>query len=148
MKAINNLPGYWIQMLSLRTTGNAEGEDDHYTQPGVFWREVLIDAEKISLVNNIVGSMKGITGPKRDTIINLQLCRFFCADIELGMAIAEWTRSRPFWSNAKIKIKLISLSIYLLVYGLMVAVLFSRGGFFNCIFDAPALPQLYHYPIL
>lgn len=33
--------------------------------------------------------MKGITGPKKDEIINRQLCHFFRADIGLGMAIAQ-----------------------------------------------------------
>jgi catalase len=38
---------------------------------------------------NIVGSMKGITGPKKDEIINRQLCHFFRANIELGMKVAS-----------------------------------------------------------
>jgi catalase len=33
--------------------------------------------------------MMGISGPKRMQIINLQLCHFFRADIQLGMAIAK-----------------------------------------------------------
>jgi len=33
--------------------------------------------------------MSGITGPKRDLIINRQLCHFFCADVKLGMGVAE-----------------------------------------------------------
>ncbi|MEI9943431.1 MAG: catalase [Chitinophagaceae bacterium] len=39
---------------------NAEGENDHYTQPGIIWREVLDDEEKKNQVSNIVGAMKGI----------------------------------------------------------------------------------------
>ncbi|NJO25545.1 MAG: hypothetical protein HC867_06955, partial [Bacteroidia bacterium] len=35
-----------------------------------------------------VGAMKGISGPKKDEIINRQLCHFFRADIGLGMAVA------------------------------------------------------------
>lgn len=68
---------------------NAEGENDHYSQPGIFYREVLSEEDKKSLVNNIVGAMSGITGPKRGDIINRQLCHFFRADIGLGMAIAQ-----------------------------------------------------------
>lgn len=68
---------------------NAEGENDHYTQPGIFWREVLSEQDKKNLVNNIVGAMKGIDGPKKGEIINRQLCHFFRADIGLGMAIAQ-----------------------------------------------------------
>lgn len=68
---------------------NGEGENDHYTQPGIFWREVLSDQDKKNLVSNIVGAMKGIDGPKKGEIINRQLCHFFRADIGLGMAIAQ-----------------------------------------------------------
>lgn len=67
---------------------NAEGENDHFSQPGIFYREVLNDYDKKNLVNNIVGAMKGISGPKKSEIINRQLCHFFRADIGLGMAIA------------------------------------------------------------
>ncbi len=67
---------------------NAEGENDHYTQPGIFYREVLSEQDKKNLVSNIVGAMKGIDGPKKADIINRQLCHFFRADINLGMAIA------------------------------------------------------------
>lgn len=68
---------------------NANGENDHYTQPGIFYREVLNAQDKKNLVNNIVGAMKGIDGPKKAEIINRQLCHFFRADIGLGMAIAQ-----------------------------------------------------------
>src|SRR5690606_32306230 len=55
---------------------NAPGEDDHYTQPGIFYREVLNDEEKTDLVDNIVGGMNGIDHVKRDDIIMRQLCHF------------------------------------------------------------------------
>ncbi len=67
---------------------NAPGEDDHYSQPGIFYRKVLSQQDKNNLVSNIVGSMKGISSLKKDEIINRQLCHFFRADIGLGMAIA------------------------------------------------------------
>jgi len=67
---------------------NAEGENDHYTQPGNLFR--LMDAEaKQNTINNIVGAMSGIYGPKREEIINRQLCHWFRADIALGMGIAQ-----------------------------------------------------------
>ena len=47
------------------------------------------DADRNNLINNIVGAMSGISGPKREKIINLQLCHWFRADIGLGMAIAS-----------------------------------------------------------
>ncbi len=68
---------------------NGEGENDHYTQPGIFYREVLSEQDKKNLVSNIVGAMKGIDGPKKAEIVNRQLCHFFRADIGLGMAIAQ-----------------------------------------------------------
>ena len=33
--------------------------------------------------------MKGIVGDKKDEIINRQLCHFFRADIQSGMAVAK-----------------------------------------------------------
>ncbi|TCC88529.1 catalase [Pedobacter frigiditerrae] len=68
---------------------NAPGEDDHFTQPGLFFRDVLTDIEKLSLIGNIVDSMKGIAGDLKETIINRQLCHFFRADLNLGIAIAN-----------------------------------------------------------
>lgn len=68
---------------------NGAGENDHFTQPGIFYRNVLNAQDKKNLVNNIVGAMKGIEGPKKSDIINRQLCHFFRADIGLGMAVAQ-----------------------------------------------------------
>ncbi|HLF63106.1 MAG TPA: catalase-related domain-containing protein, partial [Saprospiraceae bacterium] len=42
-----------------------------------------------NLVSNIVGAMSGISGPKKDLIINRQLCHFFRADARLGAAVAK-----------------------------------------------------------
>lgn len=86
---------YKLQPLELETNvadhydRNAGVENDHFSQPGIFFREVLSDYDKTNLVRNVVGSMKGITGPKKFEIINRQLCHFFRADIGLGMAIAS-----------------------------------------------------------
>ena len=67
---------------------NAEGENDHYTQPGNLYRLMSSD-DKQELIKNIVGAMSGIEGPKRELIINRQLCHWFRADIGLGMAVAK-----------------------------------------------------------
>ncbi|MES2730127.1 MAG: catalase [Bacteroidota bacterium] len=67
---------------------NAEGENDHYTQPGNLYR-LMTDEAKRNTVHNIVGAMSGVAGPKRNEIINRQLCHWFRADIGLGMAIAK-----------------------------------------------------------
>lgn len=61
---------------------------DHYTQPGNLYRKAMNDQDRKNLVSNIVGAMSGISGPKKDEIIQRQLCHFFRADIQLGMAIA------------------------------------------------------------
>ena len=63
-------------------------DDDHYTQPGLLFTKAMNDYDRHNLVANIVGSMSGITGPKRELIINRQLCHFFRADARLGMGVA------------------------------------------------------------
>jgi len=45
--------------------------------------------EKQELIKNIAGAMSGIEGPKRELIVNRQLCHWFRADIGLGMAVAK-----------------------------------------------------------
>jgi catalase len=65
-----------------------EGENDHYTQPGNLFRLMTPEAKK-NTIQNIMGAMSGIEGPKKDEIINRQLCHWFRADIQLGMAIAQ-----------------------------------------------------------
>ena len=66
-----------------------EGDNDHYTQAGDLYRKALSPLDRVNLVNNIVASMSGINGPKKAHIVNLQLCHFFRADIQLGMAVAK-----------------------------------------------------------
>jgi catalase len=68
---------------------NGANDNDHYTQPGNLFRKVMTDSEKKNTIANIVGAMSGIAGPKKADIINRQLCHFFRADIQLGMAIAQ-----------------------------------------------------------
>lgn len=68
---------------------NAPGEDDHYTQPAWLFNKVMNDYDRYHLVTNIIGAMSGISGPKRELIINRQLCHFFRADVKLGAAVAK-----------------------------------------------------------
>ena len=68
---------------------NGLGENDHYSQPGLLFNKVMNDYDRYNLVSNIVGAMSGISGEKKDLIINRQLCHFFRADVKLGMAIAK-----------------------------------------------------------
>jgi catalase len=68
---------------------NAPGENDHYSQPGEFWRRVLNPEEKANTICNIVESMRKIDGPKRMDILFRQLCHWFRVDISLGMSVAK-----------------------------------------------------------
>lgn len=66
-----------------------ENDDDHYTQPGLLYSKVMTEEERKNLVNNIVGSMSGICGEKKDEIINRQLGLFSLVDCSLGKAVAK-----------------------------------------------------------
>ncbi|WP_210148298.1 catalase [Chryseobacterium scophthalmum] len=66
-----------------------ENDDDHYTQPGLLYTKAMNQEDREHLINNIIGSMKGINGPKKDEIINRQICHFFRANVELGMKVAS-----------------------------------------------------------
>ncbi len=66
-----------------------ENDDDHFTQPGLLFRKVMTDSERKNTISNIVGSMKGIEGPKREEIIKRQLQHFHKADKELAEKLAE-----------------------------------------------------------
>jgi catalase len=68
---------------------NAPGDNDHYTQPGTLYTKAMNDQDRKNLVHNIVASMSGISGPKKDQIIERQLCHFFRANVELGMGVAR-----------------------------------------------------------
>ena len=79
---LDGMPGDWYDR-------NAPGEDDHYTQPGLLFTKAMNDYDRHNLVSNIVGAMSGISGEKKDLIINRQLCHFFRANAQLGMAVAQ-----------------------------------------------------------
>ncbi len=66
-----------------------ENDDDHFTQPGLLYSLSMSDNDRNNLVSNIVSSMSGICGEKKDEIINRQLGHFFHADSHLGMAVAK-----------------------------------------------------------
>jgi catalase len=68
---------------------NGEGENDHFTQPGNLFRDVMTDEQKKNTISNIVGAMSGISGPKKELIVNRQLCHFFRADAALGTSVAN-----------------------------------------------------------
>ena len=66
-----------------------ENDDDHFTQPGLLYRNAMNEQDRVHLISNIVSSMKGISGDKKEEITNRQLCHFFRADIQLGIAVAK-----------------------------------------------------------
>lgn len=66
-----------------------ENDDDYYTQPGMLFRKVMAEQERNNTISNIVGAMSGITGAKRDEIIQRQLSHFHKADKELAIKVAE-----------------------------------------------------------
>ncbi len=68
---------------------NAPGDNDHYTQPGLLYTKAMNATDRKNLVKNLVDSMSGISGPKRNDIINRQICHFFRANEELGKAVAK-----------------------------------------------------------
>lgn len=66
-----------------------ENDNDHYTQPGMLFRKVMTGQERRNTINNFVASMSGITGSKRNEIIQRQLSHFYKTDKELAMNVAE-----------------------------------------------------------
>lgn len=66
-----------------------ENDDDHFTQPGDLFRNVMTDEEREHTVINVVGSMKDICGPRKDEIIRRQLEHFRKVDKELAERIAK-----------------------------------------------------------
>ena len=75
-------------MIIADTYDRNQNDDDHYTQPGDLFRKVMTDSERNNTVSNIVGSMSGISGEKRDEIIQRQLSHFYKADKDLALSIA------------------------------------------------------------
>lgn len=80
---------YELDSAHVANYNRNENDDDHYTQPGLLYSKAMNAEDRNNLIQNIVGSMKGISGPKREEIINRQLCHFFRANIELGMKVAS-----------------------------------------------------------
>jgi catalase len=80
---------YELDSLHVANFNRNENDDDHYTQPGLLYTKAMNTEARQNLINNIVDHMRGIKGPKKDEIINRQLCHFFRANIELGMKIAQ-----------------------------------------------------------
>lgn len=64
-------------------------DDDHFTQPGLLFRKVMTDGERANTISNLAGSLSGVSGPKKDEILQRQLTHFYRADKELALTLAE-----------------------------------------------------------
>lgn len=64
-------------------------DDDHYAQPKGLFENVMTTEQQENTISNIVGSMSGIEGKKKDKIINRQLCHWFRVSPKLGAGIAK-----------------------------------------------------------
>jgi catalase len=88
-QAYRRPPEFLAQPVADWFDRNAEGENDHYTQPGNFYRNVLSPEDKERLVSNIAESLRQIDGPLKEEITNRQFCHFFRADFNLGLAVMQ-----------------------------------------------------------
>ncbi|MBC7382255.1 MAG: catalase [Bacteroidia bacterium] len=79
---LDHQDAYWFDR-------NGPQDNDHYTQPGILFRKTMTEEERKNTITNIISAMSGITGEKKNEIINRQLCHFFRADAGLGMAITQ-----------------------------------------------------------
>ncbi len=66
-----------------------ENDDDHYSQPAALVNEVMTKEEREATIRNIIGSMKGVCGPKKDEIIERQLSHFEKMDPDFAKKVAE-----------------------------------------------------------
>jgi catalase len=66
-----------------------ENDDDYYSQPGKLFDQVMTEQEQKNTINNIIDAMSGISGVKKDEIINRQLCHWFRASKKLGTEVAK-----------------------------------------------------------
>jgi catalase len=71
------------------TFNRNENDDDYYSQPGTLFRKVMNDREKQNTISNLIGALKGVTGPKKKEILLRQLDHFYKADKELALKVAK-----------------------------------------------------------
>jgi catalase len=63
-------------------------ENDYYRQLGD-WYKLLNEETKNNLVKNVTGYIKNFIVPKSEYMMNMQLCHWFRANINLGIAITR-----------------------------------------------------------
>lgn len=66
-----------------------ENDDDHYSQPKGLFEDVFSEEERKRTIETIVGSMSGISGGKKNDIINRQLCHWFRVSPQLGVGVVK-----------------------------------------------------------
>lgn len=76
-------------LMNLNAIEGFSGNEDDYNLPGLFYREMLSDEDRINLVCNIVCSLKGIDHSQKEEMIKDQLHHFFKIDTKLGLAVAD-----------------------------------------------------------
>ncbi len=82
-------PPFEVDGLVADSYDRNENDDDHYTQPGELYRKVMTEGERKNTLSNFIGAMSGISGPKKNEIIQRQLEHFYKADKDLAMDIAN-----------------------------------------------------------
>jgi catalase len=80
-----------------------ENDDDHFTQPGNLFRKAMSAQDRARTIANIVGAMSGISGPKRNEIVNRQLALWTKVDRSLGAGIAAGLGVRAAASKGRAK---------------------------------------------
>lgn len=73
----------------LMSLNGFSGNEDDYNLPGLFYREMLSDVDRINLARNIVCSLKKINHSQKEEMIKDQLHHFFKIDTKLGLAVAD-----------------------------------------------------------
>lgn len=86
---IFELTGISPFLMNLNIKGSLSENEDDYNLPGLFYREMLSDEDRINLVSNIVCSLKRIDSARKEETIKEQLHHFFKIDTKLGLAVAD-----------------------------------------------------------
>ncbi len=86
-------PAFPIDADMADTYYRNENEDDHYSQPAALVGQVMTQKEREATIFNIVESMKGVCGPKKDEIIKRQLSHFEKMDSDFAKKVTEGLKS-------------------------------------------------------
>ncbi|MCF0056831.1 catalase-related domain-containing protein [Dyadobacter sp. CY356] len=76
-------------LMNLNASPSFSEHEDDYDLPGLFYREMLSDEDRMNLVCNIVCSLKGMQNPQKEEMIHDQLHHYFKIDTKFGLAVAD-----------------------------------------------------------